>query len=151
MLNEKLGVIHFLIAYVGYTGLFWPMHKLGLWGMTRRHHTYFIQANEYSDVIGTLPPEAADWNMFITISAFIFGLSALIMVYNMLSSLINGKKAPADPWGGWSFEWSVASPPPTPSFDEIPTLIDINEHSDSESNWLMRMMVPDDYDEEVEH
>ena len=147
MLNERLGVLHFLIAYIGYTGLFWPMHKLGLWGMTRRHHTYFIQANEYSDVIGTLPPEAADWNMFITISAFIFGLSALIMVYNMISSLFNGQKAPADPWGGWSFEWMVSSPPPTPSFDEIPTLIDMNEHAEGDGNWLMKLMVPDDYEE----
>jgi cytochrome c oxidase subunit 1 len=147
MLNEKLGVLHFLIAYIGYTGLFWPMHKLGLWGMTRRHHTYFIRGDEYKDIIGTLPPEAADWNMFITISAFVFGLSTLIMVYNMISSLIRGQKAPADPWGGWSFEWLTSSPPPTPSFDEIPTLIDLNEHGESEPNWLMRMMVPEDYEE----
>ncbi len=150
MMDERLGVIHFMIAFVSYNGLFWPMHKLGLWGMTRRHHTYFLQADEYSDVIGTLPPEAAGWNMFITISAFVFGLSTLIMVVNMILTMLKGRKAPADPWGGWSFEWLVTSPPPTPSFNEIPTLIDVNEKSDAKENWLTRLMVPEDY-EEVGH
>ena len=51
MMNEKLGMLHFLIAFISYNGLFWPMHKLGLLGMTRRHHTYFIQANEYLSLI----------------------------------------------------------------------------------------------------
>jgi len=150
MMNEKLGMLHFLIAFVSYNGLFWPMHKLGLLGMTRRHHTYFLQTNEYSDVIGTLPAETAGWNMFITINAFIFGLSTLIMVVNMILTLVKGKKAPADPWGGWSFEWLVTSPPPTPSFDELPVLFDVNETSaPKKENWLIRLMVPNDSNEEV--
>ncbi len=151
MMDERLGVLHFLIAFISYNGLFWPMHKLGLLGMTRRHHTYFIQANEYSDVIGTLPADYASWNMFISISGFIFGLSTLILVANMIITLVKGKKAPADPWGGWSFEWLVTSPPPTPSFDDLPTLIDVNESPNSEKkdNWLTRLMVPNDPDEEV--
>ena len=93
----------------------------------------------------------ASWNAFITINAFIFGLSTLIMVTNMVMTLVKGKKAPADPWGGWSFEWLVTSPPPTPSFDDLPTLIDVNEEHGSEKkeNWLTRLMVPNDPDEEV--
>jgi cytochrome c oxidase subunit 1 len=150
MLNERLGILHFTIAFVAYNAIFWPMHRLGLWGMTRRHHTYFIRADEYRDVIGTLPPEAADWNMFISISAFIFGFSTLIMIYNMISSLAKGDKAPADPWGGWSFEWLTSSPPPTPSFGEIPTLIDDNpEHeSGAVSKFFERVLLPEQ--EEVE-
>lgn len=147
MMDERLGVIHFVVAFISYNGLFWPMHKLGLMGMTRRHHTYFLQADEYSDVIGTLPPEFAGWNMFITIMAFTFGLSTLIMVVNMIITMLKGRKAPADPWGGWSFEWLVTSPPPTPSFDELPTLIDVNEKSDPKENWLTKLMVPEDYEE----
>ncbi len=147
MMNEKMGIVHFLISFISYNGLFWPMHKLGLLGMTRRHHTYFIQADEYLDVVGTLPPEVATWNMFITVNAFIFGASTFIMVYNMIHSLLNGQKAPADPWGGWSFEWLTSSPPPTPSFHDIPTLIDVNDHGEREPNWLMRLMVPDDHEE----
>ena len=63
MLSEKLGVLHFLTAFVSYNALFWPMHRLGVWGMTRRHHTYFVTTEE---ALGSLPMEAAGWNMFIT-------------------------------------------------------------------------------------
>ncbi len=149
MMSERLGILHFLIGFISYNGVFWPMHKLGLLGMTRRHHTYYIRADEYSDIIGTLPPEAAQWNQFITVCAFIFFLSNLIMVYNIIASWLNGRKAPADPWGGWSFEWLVSSPPPTPSFDEIPTLENANpDHAPGRlTGMLERIMTPDSGDE----
>ena len=149
MMSERLGILHFLIGFISYNGVFWPMHKLGLLGMTRRHHTYYIRADEYSDIIGTLPPEAAQWNYFITVCAFIFFLSNLIMVYNIIASWLNGRKAPADPWGGWSFEWLVSSPPPTPSFDEIPTLLNANpDHAPGRlTGMLERIMTPDPGDE----
>jgi len=42
-----------------------------------------------------------------------------------------------DPWGGWSLEWSTTSPPPTPSFHDIPTQGDMNviygHHHDNEA------------------
>ena len=149
MMSERLGILHFLIGFISYNGVFWPMHKLGLLGMTRRHHTYYIRADEYSDIIGTLPPEAAQWNYFITVCAFIFFLSNLIMVYNIIASWLNGRKAPADPWGGWSFEWMVSSPPPTPSFAEIPTLLNANpDHEPGRlTGMLERIMTPDPGDE----
>ena len=170
MLDEKLGVLHFLTAFITYNGIFWPMHRLGVWGMARRHHTYFISVDEVRGVdgeviteavIGALPPEAAGWNMFITVSAILFFLSNFIMIANVIISLIRGQKAPADPWGGWSFEWMTTSPPPTPSFGrfengewhDIPTLIDSNEHIAHEpskiAQWFTRLMVADK--EEVEN
>ena len=135
--------LHFLIGFISYNGIFWPMHRLGVVGMPRRTHTYFITTDDFTSI----PEWAADWNLFISVSAFIFFFSNLILVANMLISLVRGQKAPADPWGGWSFEWMVSSPPPTPSFDEIPTLIDMNEHAEGDGNWLMKLMVPDDYEE----
>jgi cytochrome c oxidase subunit 1 len=47
-----------------------------------------------------------------------FGLAVLIL--NLISSLRNGAKAPADPWGGKTLEWTIPSPPPTENFEEIP-------------------------------
>ena len=85
MLSEKLGVLHFLTAFVSYNALFWPMHRLGVWGMTRRHHTYFVTTEE---ALGSLPMEAAGWNMFITVSGFIFFFSNFIMVFNMIASSV---------------------------------------------------------------
>ena len=153
MLSEKLGVLHFLCAFVSYNALFWPMHRLGVWGMTRRHHTYFVTTEE---ALGSLPMEAAGWNMFITVSGFLFFFSNFILVFNMIVSSVRGVDAPADPWGGWSFEWMTSSPPPTPSFGHfdgekwvgLPVLEDANEHIANEpgaiSRWFSRMMVADD-------
>lgn len=152
MLDEKLGTLHFLTAFVTYNGIFWPMHRLGVIGMPRRTHTYFITTEDFT----ALPEWAADWNFFITVCAFLFFFTNFILVANMLLSLVRGQKAPADPWGGWSFEWMTASPPPTPSFDwnDLPVLQDANEHIANEPSalgrWFNRLMVPED-NEEVSH
>ncbi len=64
--------------------------------------------------------------MTISIFAFIFGISQLILLWNIIYSAKRGEKIGKDPWGGWSLEWSTTSPPPTPSFDIIPTQKDAN-------------------------
>ena len=152
MMDERLGVIHFLTGFISYNALFWPMHRLGVWGMARRHHTYFVTTEE---AMGALPMEAAGWNMFVSVSAFLFFFSNFFLIANMIKTVIRGEKAPADPWGGWSFEWMTASPPPTPSFDphNLPELKDANEHIANEPGTLgklfNRLMMSED--EEVAH
>jgi len=152
MMDERLGVIHFLTGFISYNALFWPMLRLGVWGMARRHHTYFVSTEE---AMGALPIEAAGWNMFVSVSAFLFFFSNFFLIANMIKTVIRGEKAPADPWGGWSFEWMTASPPPTPSFDphNLPELKDANEHIANEPGTLgklfNRLMMSED--EEVAH
>ena len=149
MMNEKLGILHFMTGFISYNLIFWPMHRLGIQGMPRRQHTYFITTDEYF----ALPAEAADWNMMITIAAFMFFASNLILVYNMIVSGLRGQRAPSDPWGGWSMEWMVTSPPPTPSHDpsNLPHLKfapEWAEHDDGEPGFFGRMiewmMIPED-------
>ncbi len=148
MMNEKIGILHFMTGFISYNLIFWPMHRLGIQGMPRRQHTYFITTDEYF----ALPPEAADWNMLITVAAFMFFASNLILVYNMISSGLRGQKAPSDPWGGWSMEWLVSSPPPTPSHDpsNLPVLQFAEIHDDGEPGFFGRMiqwmMIPEDDD-----
>tara|TARA_B100001142_G_scaffold203459_1_gene201888 strand:- start:2318 stop:4699 length:2382 start_codon:yes stop_codon:yes gene_type:complete len=125
-LNETLGLWHFLIGFASYNAAFWPMHALGIQGMPRRTHSYTVESG------------FAEYNMAITIFAFIFGLSQLLLVWNIIYSGRNGEKVGKDPWGGWSLEWSTTSPPPTPSFHVIPTQRDMNEiyghHNDAEDS-----------------
>jgi len=66
-------------------------------------------------------------NMAISTFAIIFGLSQLILVWNLVRSVKKGEKVGKDPWGGWSLEWAVTSPPPTPSFAVEPIQYDANE------------------------
>jgi cytochrome c oxidase subunit 1 len=124
-LSERLGVIHFLISFIAYNAAFWPMHVVGTMGMPRRTHTYTVESGY------------AALNYSISVASFIFGLAQLILVWNLIYSSKKGEKIGEDPWGGWSLEWTTASPPPTPSFAEIPTQGDDNEHEEKGS--LTRM------------
>ncbi len=123
-LNENLGMWHFLIAFSSFNGAFWPMHAVGIMGMPRRTHTYAADSG------------FAELNMAISIFAMIFGLSQLILVWNLIHSSKNGEKVGKDPWGGWSLEWATTSPPPTPSFAVIPTQLDANDESHREPGVL---------------
>ena len=100
------------------------MHAVGIMGMPRRTHTYAADSG------------FAELNMAISIFAMIFGLSQLILVWNLIHSSKNGEKVGKDPWGGWSLEWATTSPPPTPSFAVIPTQLDADENSHRESGVL---------------
>ena len=117
-MNETLGLIHFLIGFCSYNAAFWPMHAVGIMGMPRRTHTYLEGAG------------FAELNFAISSFAIIFGLSQLILLWNIVSSVRKGERVGKDPWGGWSLEWAVTSPPPTPSFAVEPTQYDANTDED---------------------
>jgi len=101
MYSERLGRIHFVSYMVGFNLLYFPMHLL--YDMPRRVYTYDVAA------WGTI-------NFWITIGGFIFGISQLIMFGNLLWSARRGPVADQDPWGGYSLEWGVPSPPPEFNF-----------------------------------
>jgi cytochrome c oxidase subunit 1 len=109
MYNERLGKIHFLLTFVFFNLTFFPMHWLGLQGMPRR-------VADYS-------PRFEDLNLFISISSFALGASAIVFFYNMIVSWVRGPLAPANPWRANSIEWQVSSPPPVFNFDEIPQVV----------------------------
>ena len=70
MYDETLGKLHFWMSFVFFNLTFGPMHLVGIDGMPRR-------VADYADQFAT-------WNAIISISAFIFGLSFLIFLYNMI-------------------------------------------------------------------
>src|ERR687889_759999 len=109
MYDEGLGRIHFWLSFVFFNLTFGPMHLVGVDGMPRRAAGY----------AGNL----ATWNVIISISAFIFGASFLIFLYNMIASWRHGPAADGNPWRAHSIEWQVSSPPPVFNFDEIPTVV----------------------------
>src|SRR5436853_551486 len=104
MYNERLGKIHFAVYMIGFNLLYFPMHLL--YDMPRRIFTY-----DASTGWGPL-------NLLITIGGFTFGISQLIMFGNLLWSARRGPAADKDPWGGYSLEWGVPSPPPEFNFPE---------------------------------
>ena len=83
MYDERLGKLHFWLSFVFFNLTFGPMHFVGVDGMPRR-------VADYADQFATL-------NAFISISSFIFGLSFLVFLYNMITSWRNGPKARRQP------------------------------------------------------
>jgi hypothetical protein len=86
------------------------MHIAGLFGMPRRVYTY---------------PSDMGWgiyNLLSTCGAAVLTLGVVAVGVNVVLSLIRGREAGADPWGGNTLEWTVPSPPPAYNFAVIPTV-----------------------------
>lgn len=110
MLNEKIGILNFVVIIVGFNLTFAPMHWLGLDGMPRRIYTY---------------SEGMGWdasNMAATGGAFLIGVGILVFMFNVLYSGRRGKVAGNDPWDARTLEWAIPSPPPEHNFDTIPVV-----------------------------
>src|SRR4051794_25519493 len=109
MYDEGLGKLHFWLSFVFFNLTFGPMHFVGIDGMPRR-------VADYAQQFATL-------NVIISVSSFLFGLSFLVFLYNMITSWRSGPKAAANPWRAHTLEWQVSSPPPIFNFDEVPTVV----------------------------
>jgi cytochrome c oxidase subunit I+III len=108
LLLERLGKIQFWLMFVSFNVTFFPMHVAGLLGMPRRVYTF---------------PEGLGWepyNLISSAGAMVFGLSAFLIVVNLLASLRWGKRAGPNPWGADSLEWWEPSPPPAAQVKFIP-------------------------------
>jgi cytochrome c oxidase subunit 1 len=61
-------------------------------------------------------------NQFMTINAFLLGLTQLIFAWNFIASLAFGPKAGTNPWHANTLEWITTSPPPHYNYERIPTV-----------------------------
>src|SRR5690606_8098748 len=99
MLSERLGKWSFWLLFVGMNVTFFPLHFLGLMGMTRRVYTYLAETGW-----GPL-------NLLATVGAFTMALAVLLFLVNAVRSLRGGAVAGDDPWGAHTLEWGTTSPP----------------------------------------
>jgi cytochrome c oxidase subunit 1 len=108
MYNEFLGQVSFWLFIVGFNVTFLAQFVAGLNGMPRRYHDY--------------DPMYATWNLISTVGSWFVALGILTLIVNVLISVKRGAKAPANPWGGKTLEWSAESPPVLENFDRTPTV-----------------------------
>ena len=112
MLNNLLGQINFWLLFIGFNLTFFPMHILGLDGMTRRIYTY---------------PAETGWgslNLLATTGAVLIALSVTAFIVNVLVSRKRGEIAEANPWLAPTLEWAIPSPAPAYNFFHLPVVED---------------------------
>jgi cytochrome c oxidase subunit 1 len=113
LMDDRLGKWHFVLTFITFNLVFFPMFILGAYGMPRR------LADPY---VYELFQPLQGLNQFMTISAYALGLTQLIFAYNFVVSLIRGEKASENPWQANTLEWAAPSPPGHGNFATIPTV-----------------------------
>ncbi|MGH1439878.1 MAG: cytochrome c oxidase subunit I [Cellvibrionaceae bacterium] len=109
MYNETMGKLQFWMAFIGLNLTFFPMHFVGLAGMQRRVPDY----NQFF----------ADFNQISSVGAFLFGAAQILLLYNVISTIVGGKKATDEVWEDpEGLEWTVASPAPYHTFTTPPEI-----------------------------
>ncbi|MGB3313202.1 MAG: cytochrome c oxidase subunit I [Albidovulum sp.] len=106
---EWAGKLHFWMMFIGANLTFFPQHFLGRQGMPRRYIDY---------------PEAfAHWNYISSMGAFLSFASFIFFIVIVFYTLRAGKRVTeANYWNPWAdtLEWTLPSPPPEHTFEQLP-------------------------------
>jgi len=107
---EWAGKLHFWTSFIGVNVTFFPQHFLGLAGMPRRYIDY--------------PDAYAGWNAVSSWGSYLTLVSTVFFVVMLLYSLKAGRRAEANPWGegATTLEWTLPSPAPFHTFEELPRI-----------------------------
>ena len=106
MYNETGGMIGCALVFIGFNITFFTQFILGANGMPRRYATYL-------DKFQTLH-EISTFGSWILLAGFLVHLAVFV------HSLVAGKPAPRNPWGGLTLEWETESPPDVHNFEHEP-------------------------------
>ncbi len=101
---------HFWLTFVGVNLTFFPMHFLGLAGMPRRYVDY---------------PEAfRGWNEVASVGSLISFIGLLVFFYVVYRTFTSKERVAENYWGegATTLEWSLSSPPPFHTFEELPRI-----------------------------
>jgi cytochrome c oxidase subunit 1 len=108
VMDDFVGKINFWLLFIGFNLTFFPMHILGLRGMTRRIYTY---------------PQEMGWepmNALATVGAFVILAGGIVFILNAVNSRKHGDDAGPNPWDAGTLEWAAASPPANYNFVNLP-------------------------------
>ncbi len=92
MYNERLGKLHFVVSFIGFNVLYFPMSLL--FDMPRRIFTY---------------QNLGDWgllNGLASVGAFVFAGAQIILAANLLYTWFRGPPSSPNPWGSEDLEWT---------------------------------------------
>jgi len=106
MYNETMGQIAAALIFVGFNITFFTQFVLGSQGMPRRYY-------DYVGVMDTMP-YFETLHAISTYGSWVLALGLFMVLGYLMASLWTGKKAPANPWGALTLEWTHTTPMPDP-------------------------------------
>jgi len=116
MFSDAWGRLACLLVFAGFNLTFFPQFILGTRGMPRRYFDYQLLLGEH--------PEFTRYNVLSSAGSYLLAVGLVIVLVYLLYSLLAGRPAPANPWGGATLEWQCTSPPPHDNFPEAPEVGD---------------------------
>jgi len=108
MFNEAWARFSWVLIFIGFNVTFFPQFILGAMGMPRR----------YADYVPAYEP----LNQVSSIGSWTIGAGFLVVLAVMLEGIFRGAKAPDNPWGSKTLEWTVQSPPTFHNFEVEPVV-----------------------------
>ena len=108
MYSKRTAYVAWVPMFIGFNMLYFTMLVLGLQGMPRRYYNHLPMYNTGHEIA--------------TVGSWFLVLGLIIFFANLVVARFRGAQAPANPWGGVTLEWSIASPPPLENFEEIPII-----------------------------
>ncbi|MDF1544284.1 MAG: cytochrome c oxidase subunit I [bacterium] len=108
MYSEGMARVSALLIFVGFNMTFFTQFMLGIQGMPRRYASY--------------PEQFAPLHGYSSVGSLIMAAGFILMGFYLFYSLFKGARADKNPWGATTLEWSIASPPPSGNFDNVPTI-----------------------------
>jgi cytochrome c oxidase subunit I len=106
MYREAPAQVAAALVYVGFNVTFIPLFLAGVAGLPRRYATY--------------APAFRLHNRISTVGALVLTAGLCLALGVLVASLFRGRRAPANPWGAASLEWTAASPPIAHNFEAPP-------------------------------
>jgi cytochrome c oxidase subunit I len=106
MYRERLAQVAAALVFVGFNVTFIPQFFAGVAGLPRRYATYAAAFQVH--------------NRISTAGAMVLTVGLCLALGGLVESLFRGRRAPPNPWGAASLEWTASSPPPHDNFATAP-------------------------------
>jgi cytochrome c oxidase subunit 1 len=110
MYSERWARWAALLIFVGFNVTFFTQFVMGSRGMPRRYFNY--------------PEEFTTLHQISSLGSYVMGFGFLLIAIYLLQSLLNGRRAPRNPWGAATLEWVAETPPIHHNFETTPPVRD---------------------------
>ncbi|MDX2116903.1 MAG: cbb3-type cytochrome c oxidase subunit I [Planctomycetota bacterium] len=108
MYNSFWANIGAILVFIGFNVTFFTQFILGVKGMPRRYATYVDELTIYHQIS--------------TFGSVLLLIGFLVHLFVFVHSLVAGRQATQNPWGGLSLEWETETPPIEHNFHHEPVV-----------------------------